>query len=103
MRKLIVGITEGSGSGCRFEPFREAYGANSGRGTVVPTTGPKFRRMSAFGRDSIRHQKDRPHRGDRIIMWGDYINRLELTGNFGGTLEDTSIDDCRLVHPLAEN
>jgi len=27
-------------------------------------------------------------------MWGDYINRRELTGNFGGTLEDASIDDC---------
>jgi hypothetical protein len=27
----------------------------------------------------------------------------ELTGNFGGAPEDTSIGDCRLVRPLAEN
>jgi hypothetical protein len=27
----------------------------------------------------------------------------ELTGNFGGALEDTSIGDCRLFRLLAEN
>ncbi len=42
-------------------------------------------------------------RGDRIIMWGTTSTGVELTGNFGGALEDTWIGDCRLVRLLAEN
>jgi hypothetical protein len=57
VRKLIVGIAEGCGSGAALSRSAKPM-TNSGRGTVVPTTGPKFRRMSAFARDSIPHQKD---------------------------------------------
>ena len=42
-------------------------------------------------------------RGDRIIMWGTTSTGAELTGNFGGALEDISIGDYRLVRLLAEN
>src|ERR1700676_1841881 len=41
-------------------------------------------------------------RGDRIIVWGTTANRDELTGNFGGALEDTSTGDYRLVALFAE-
>jgi hypothetical protein len=41
-------------------------------------------------------------RGDRIIVRGTTATSDELTGNFGSTLEDTSIGDCRLVALFAE-
>jgi hypothetical protein len=38
-----------------------------------------------------------------MIMWGTTANSDELTGNFGGALEGTSIGDCRLARLFAEN
>jgi hypothetical protein len=35
-------------------------------------------------------------------MWGTTSTGAELTGNFGGVLDDTSIGDCRFVAPFAE-
>ena len=32
-----------------------------------------------------------------------FANQVELTGNLGDALEGTSIGDCRLFRPLAEN
>jgi hypothetical protein len=37
------------------------------------------------------------------MMWETTPTGSELTGNFGGALEDTSIGDGRLVSLLAEN
>jgi hypothetical protein len=37
------------------------------------------------------------------MMWGITPTGSELTGNFGGALDDTSIGDRRLVSLLAEN
>ena len=41
-------------------------------------------------------------RGDRILMWGTASFCDELTGDFGGAFEATSIDGCRLFCRLAE-
>jgi hypothetical protein len=41
-------------------------------------------------------------RGDRILMWGTTSFCDELTGDFGGAFEVTSIDGCRLLCRLAE-
>jgi hypothetical protein len=41
-------------------------------------------------------------RGDRILMWGTTSFCDELTGDFGGAFEATSIDGCRLFCRLAE-
>src|SRR3977135_151200 len=42
-------------------------------------------------------------RDNRIIMWGTTSSCDELTGDFGGGPETTSIDDCRLFCLFAEN
>jgi hypothetical protein len=42
-------------------------------------------------------------RGDRMLMWGTTASRDELTRDFGGTSEATSIGDRSLFHPFAEN
>jgi hypothetical protein len=52
---------------------------------------------------STGHKFSELWRGDRIIMWGTTSTGNELTGNFGGALEDASIGDRRLFRPLAEN
>src|SRR5438093_470401 len=36
-------------------------------------------------------------RGDRTLMWGTTSFCDELTGDFGGAFEATSIDSCRLL------
>jgi hypothetical protein len=41
-------------------------------------------------------------RGDRKLMWGTTSFCDELTGDFGGAFEATSIDGCRLFCRLAE-
>jgi hypothetical protein len=41
-------------------------------------------------------------RGDRILMWGTTSLCDELTDDFGGAFEATSIDGCRLFCRLAE-
>jgi hypothetical protein len=41
-------------------------------------------------------------RGDRILMWGTTSFCDELTGEFSGAFEVTSIDGCRLLCRLAE-
>jgi hypothetical protein len=41
--------------------------------------------------------------GDRILMWGTTASCDELTGDFGSTLEATSIGDRSLFRPFAEN
>jgi hypothetical protein len=66
---------------------------------------------SPFGADSVakvflshRSQILRAvGRGERILMWGTNSSCDELTGDFGGAFETTSIDDCRLFCGLAEN
>jgi hypothetical protein len=40
--------------------------------------------------------------GDRILMWGTTSFCDELTGDFDGAFEVTSIDGCRLLCRLAE-
>jgi hypothetical protein len=40
--------------------------------------------------------------GDRILMWGTTSLCDELTDDFGGAFEATSIDGCRLFCRLAE-
>src|SRR5512133_2033105 len=42
-------------------------------------------------------------RDDRTIMWGTTSTSAQLTGNFAGAPEDTSIGDRRLVRLLAGN
>jgi hypothetical protein len=42
-------------------------------------------------------------RDDRILMWGTTASGDELTGDFGGTFEATSIGDRSLFRPFAEN
>src|SRR5712672_1813713 len=42
-------------------------------------------------------------RRDRRIMWGATSSCDELTGDFGGAFEATSIDDCRSFCRLAED
>src|SRR6266446_2600421 len=42
-------------------------------------------------------------RGDRMLMWGTTSFCDELTGDFGGAFQATSIDDCSLFYRLAEN
>jgi hypothetical protein len=42
-------------------------------------------------------------RGDRTLMWGETTSFCdELTGDFGGGFEATSIDSCRLFCRSAE-
>src|SRR6202165_5088595 len=52
-----------------------------------------------------RPMKNSPgrRRVDRIVIRGTPSIGDELTSDFGGALEDTSIGDCRLFRLLAEN
>ena len=67
------------------------------------------KRQVRFASDSVAkvvlHHRSKIFRavGTAIDMWGTTASSDELTGDFGGTFEATSIGDRSLFRPFAEN